>query len=403
MNSLREIWSSRFIHYVTELQKYLKYVFTGHLALVLMFSIGAGGYAYSEWLKEVPSDFPAVLLTSVVIAATLAYSPSVTLLKPADMVFFLPFEQKMGNYIGRALRWTVFSQLALPLILYIVALPLLSATGTGSKTVLLWLAVFIVVIKWIFVETEYFFRHTFAGDGVWKDRFVRFILATLYLYCWLGPSPAVAVGFLALISLYGAYWRKRKNTKPFPYEHFITLEQNRMMRFYRFANYFTDVPHLKGSVSRRSWLGFLMGQTGFRNPAPQSYLLVRTFIRTDDIFWLWVRLTALSIVGVLFIPFPIVSFIYVGSLSFASAVQLIHALRAGDDFRMDRLFPEKEDSRPQAIRKLVRVVQWIQIVFVGLAACLNFGLSLNPLLIIAVMFIVSEATIRLTHEKEEWE
>ena len=51
------------IHYMTEFQKYMKYVFTGHLAIVLVFTIGAGGYAYSEWLKEVPADFPAALLS----------------------------------------------------------------------------------------------------------------------------------------------------------------------------------------------------------------------------------------------------------------------------------------------------------------------------------------------------
>lgn len=400
MNSLREIWSSRFIHYVTELQKYLKYVFTGHLAIALMFSIGAGGYAYSEWLKEVPADFPAVIITAIVIAAVLALSPTATLLKPADMVFFLPFEQKMGTYIGRALRWTTFSQLALPLLLYIVALPLLSATGTYSKASLLWFAVFIVVIKWIYVDTEYFYRHATSGAGIWNDRLIRFVLAALYFYFWLSPYPLFVVLFGALIGLYSTYWRKRKSEKPFPYEHFISLEQNRMMRFYRFANYFTDVPHLKGSISRRGWLGMFMGQPRFNNPAPQSYLLVRTFTRTDDIFWLWARLTGLSMIGVLFIPFPIVSFIYTGALAFASAVQLIHALRAGDDFRMDWLFPEKVDSRPQAIRRMVRVVQWLQILLVGLTAIFNYGLSITPLLILVVMLIISEATIRLTREKE---
>ncbi len=92
MNNLREIWGARFVHYITELQKYMKYVFTGHLAIVLVFTIGAGGYAYSEWLKEVPADFPAALLTAVVIGAALAFSPPVTLLKPADTVYFLPLE-----------------------------------------------------------------------------------------------------------------------------------------------------------------------------------------------------------------------------------------------------------------------------------------------------------------------
>ena len=60
--------------------------------------------------------------------------------------------------------------------------------------------------------------------------------------------------------------------KPFPYDHFISLEQNRMMRFYRFANYFTDVPHLKGSVSRRGWLGFVIGHRSSDKPVAQTYL-----------------------------------------------------------------------------------------------------------------------------------
>ena len=73
MNNLRELWGARFFHYMTEFQKYMKYVFTGHLAIVLMFTIGAGGYAYSEWLKEVSADFPAALLAAILIGAAIAY------------------------------------------------------------------------------------------------------------------------------------------------------------------------------------------------------------------------------------------------------------------------------------------------------------------------------------------
>ena len=57
MKNLHDVWRIRFLHYVNELQKYLKYVFTGHLAIVVVFVLGAGGYQYSEWLKTVPSDF----------------------------------------------------------------------------------------------------------------------------------------------------------------------------------------------------------------------------------------------------------------------------------------------------------------------------------------------------------
>ena len=85
-------------------------------------------------------------------------------------------------------------------------------------------------------------------------------------YTWLEvPYPYLTVVlFLSYRAVYASIGGKQKIKKPFPYDHFIALEQNRMMRFYRFANYFTDVPHLKGSVSRRGWLGFLFGHAKIR-------------------------------------------------------------------------------------------------------------------------------------------
>ena len=401
MNNLRDIWGARFVHYMTELQKYMKYVFTGHLAIVLVFTIGAGAYAYSEWLKEVPTDFPAAILAAIVIAGALAYSPIVTLLKPADTVYFLPLEHKLDSYLKRAISWTLFSQLALPLGLYVVVLPLLAATETGSKEVFIGLAIGIAILKWLFVDTEYSFRHARNGAGIWGDRTARFLVAALLIYSWFHGYLYMVVGSVIVLGAYSIYWRKVKNSKPFPYDHFIEVEQNRMMRFYRFANYFTDVPHLKGSVSRRGWLGVFMTSPVFGKTVAQSYLIKRTFLRTDDIFWLWVRLTVLSMLGALFIPFPIVAFIFAGALAFASAVQLIHALRAGDDFRMDMLFPEREEIRPLAIRKMVRTVQWIQAVAVMIAAVYLYGLTITPVIIGAIVLIISEATIRLTGEKKE--
>ena len=61
MNNLREVWSKRFIYYINELQKYMKYIVSGHIAIVFVFVIGAAGYSYSEWLKTAPLDFPVFL------------------------------------------------------------------------------------------------------------------------------------------------------------------------------------------------------------------------------------------------------------------------------------------------------------------------------------------------------
>src|SRR5690606_17937746 len=109
MGSLRDVWRSRFTHYTEELQRYTKFIFTGHLAIVLVFLLGAGGYAYSGWLKTVSADFPAAPLAGIILAAILAYAPPATLLKGADAVFFLPMEEKLGGYMQSALKWTSVS------------------------------------------------------------------------------------------------------------------------------------------------------------------------------------------------------------------------------------------------------------------------------------------------------
>lgn len=400
MNDLQSIWGKRFYHYMREIQKYMQYIFTGHLGIVLVFAIGAAGYAYSEWLKEVPVDFPSAILVAVVIGGALVFSAPVTLLKPADLIFFLPLEKELPHYMKRSLRWSIFSQMPLPIIIYIVALPLLSATITNSTMMLLWIAVFIFVLKWAFVETEFAVRFTKSGQGVWQDRVIRFIIAATFIYFWLSPTPYLILIPTIGLGAYLTYWRKKMNQNPFPYEHFIKLEQNRMMRFYRFANYFTDVPHLKGAVSRRSWLGFLMKRPSFGTTTAQSFLVRRTFIRTDDTFWLWVRLTLIAMVGTYFIAIPIAITILVGALAFASSIQLIYALQSGDAFRMDMLFPESSTVREEVIRRTVRSAQWIQACLVFIISVLVFQISLFAAVPALVIIAVSEITIRSTKKKE---
>ena len=70
---------------------------------------------------------------------------------------------------------------------------------------------------------------------------------------------------------------------------------------------------------------------------------------------------------------------------------------------MDMLFPEQEDTRPAAIKKMVRSVQWIQAAVVTITALFLYGIATTPLLIGAFIVIISEATIRLTGEKKEFD
>lgn len=399
MGSLRDVWRSRFIHYTEELQRYTKFIFTGHLAIVLVFLIGAGGYAYSDWLKTVPADFPAAPLAGVILAAILAYAPPATLLKEADAVFFLPMEEKLGGYMQSALKWTSVSGILLPVLAFVVSVPLLNAVYGLKGFGMLALVIGIVALHVWNVRTEFAHRWGEQGEGAWGDRAIRFVLtaiplvAAMYGKWWLGAA------LLIPIVVYGVLKQRTSEGKPFPFLHFIELERGRMSRFYRFANQFTDVPHLRGAVHRRAWLDWAYGNAAFESEAAPRYLAMRTFIRSDDLFLLWVRLTAISMIGALFIPMPAVAAVFSGALAFATAYQLRDALASQHEFRMDRLYPVTDAVRASAVRRTVRSVQVVQAVFVLAAAWFQYGMGAGVLVLAVAVLVVSEVTLRLSGKK----
>ena len=392
MNNLRDVWSSRFMHYIGEVQKYMQFIFTGHIAIVLVFLIGAGGYQYSEWLKVVSTDFPAEMILAVVLGILVALSRPTTLLREPDQVYLLPSESKMPQYFKKALAWTFWSQIWVVAIVYIVSIPLLKAVTTLT-TIDIWSVFFLLlVLKYLSVQGEFSYRYSARGHLVWGDRLIRAILYGLAIYMGLQEQLILAIVLAVISCLYVIVFRSKCAGEPIPYEHFVNLEQNRMMSFYRFANYFTDVPHLRGSIRRRAWLDWMYTSVPYAKSNAQKYLVFRTFVRTDDHFYLWVRLTAISAVVVAFVDIPVVTWIVAAALSFATTIQLKQALIAGGEFRMDMLYPQPEDARTKAVQQIVRLAMIVQAIIVGLCGIMQ------PMffVIIVVILVVSELTLKMS-------
>ena len=397
MNSMHNVWKKRFEHYINEVQKYMQFIFTGHIAIVLVFIIGAGGYQYSEWLKVAPADFPAEWLVAVIVGLILAFSRPTTLLREPDQVYLLPLETKMPAYFKKAIKWTFCSQLLLPVIAYIVAIPLLKAV-TDLTGMQIWIGLgFIVVLKYFNVTIEFNYRYANRGQAITVDRITRALLAILAIQTVLTTGLAIAAIYIILFIAYDMALKKRVAGQPVPYEHFVSLEQNRMMRFYRFANYFTDVPHLRGSIRRRAWLDSVYKWIPFSKNSTQTYLVLRTFIRTDDHFYLWVRLTAIAAVIAAFVDIPLVTWGVVAALAFATTLQLKYALLSNGEFRMDMLYPIGDNQRKLAVDKLLRIVSVVQAVIVMLCAITQPYFYVIPIIMVAV----SELTLRLSKGASE--
>ncbi|MFP3917256.1 ABC transporter permease [Lysinibacillus telephonicus] len=394
MNNLQEVWSKRFNHYINEVQKYMRFVFTGHLALVLVFVIGAVGYQYSEWLKVVSDAFPGEWVVAAIVGLILAFSRPVTLLREPDQVYLLPLESKMSYFFNRALNWTFWSQVGLAVVVYIIGIPLLN-TVTELSSTFIWLGLAVVVIlKYLNVQIEFNYRYCNRGSNTFVDRIVRVVISILTVQAMLSSNFALAIIFVVLLIFYNSSLKRRVKVQPVPYEHFVKLEQNRMMGFYRFANYFTDVSHLRGSIRRRGWLNFVYNLIPYKKENAHNYLVFRTFIRTDDHFYLWVRLTFISGVIAIFVNIPIVIWVVAGALSFATTLQLKYALLSSSDFRMDRLYPIDSNLRKKAVQKVLRIFMVVQ-AFIVLICAIEQPLFFVPAI---VVILISEITFIMSKD-----
>ena len=298
----------------------------------------------------------------------------------------------MRDYFKKALAWTFGSQVIVPVALYIIAIPLINAV-TDLDPLQVWFGFTItIVLKYFNVHSEFHYRFANRGSLVWIDRLARFVMLMLILQALIGDALWIGSLMLLILVMYNSALSRRAYMQPIPYEHFIALEENRMMRFYRFANYFTDVPHLRGSIRRRAWLDFLYRWIPFKRESTQTYLVFRTFIRTDDHFYLWVRLTAISAIIAAFVNIPIVTWIVAGALAFATTIQLKYALLSSGEFRMDMLYPVPKEQRVRAVETMLRFFMVIQAAIVTICSVTQPLFLFIPLIIL----LISELTLRLT-------
>ena len=385
MMDLQSIWTKRFGAYVYELQKYLRFVITGHLAIVFIFLIGAGGFAYSEWLQTVEPTFPSILLASVVTSLVLFSSQTATLLHRADAVYLLPLESSLEQYMKNGRSYSTLVQSALPLVVLFIFIPLLSRTTTLTTFDYVLAFLGVIFLKWAFVQGEYYFRRAYHG----RFQLVRIIgqlllaFASVYtlLIGWYIVPLVIGLGYAFSMK----YFAKNK---PFPWEHMITIEENRMMRFYRFANYFTDVPHVQGSKRRRSYMNLLMTKAfPLKREKTYAFLYSRMLIRIDDMFRLWLRLTVILAIIVYFLDAFIPTLIIISVLTFATAFQLIESLKKEPTFRMDHLFPIHASKKKKAIHSVVFRMQIAQLLIIVLASI--FVTNIQNIVLYAIISLIT--------------
>ena len=359
------LWGYRFSFYIKEILKYLRYILTGHFVIVLVFLTGWGAFEYQKWLKVVDTDFPVGIVVALTIGVLLSISPIQTFLKNADVVFLTPMESKMKSYIAKSFMISFVWQSFIVFTVYIGFVPLLRKINGNSFN--FWLVfIVILVLKFLNLIGQFFENFGIATSKIWERYLLiayRIVVSFLVILPLLENEMRSYLSILLLaLWLLNLFFNVNNSVKgkPLPWLKLIENDTRSMNGFYRFANLFTDVPQLQNRVIERKWLNFLLKNNHFTNQKTMDYLFIRTFIRSNDYFGLFLRLTSITI-AILIFTNPGMWAIFIGILSiYLVGFQLLPFAKHHDFQIWLDIYPISKEQMKNAAIVLLRKLLLIQ-------------------------------------------
>jgi ABC-2 type transport system permease protein len=363
----QQLWRDRASGRIKDFGKYLRYIFNGHLVIVLLFLIGSAAFYYQKWIATLSPGFPAVLIVAGIIGFFLTYSPVYNFLLEADRVFLLPLEDKLKGYFFRSGIVSLIFQGYILLLVLAVLMPLYAkVSGNGFKLFLPFFLVLLVVKGWNLAAVwriQYFVQPSVHN---W-DMVVRYFLNAVFTYLLFNQANILLLLALVFVMVF-YYWSFYSRTRDIglKWDLLISREEKRVASFYRLANMFTDVPNLRDSVKRRRWLDLFVSRISFKQENTYLYLYARTFMRSGDYLGLFIRLTIIGVLAVYFLSFGFGQILLSILFLYLTGFQLLPLWKHHQYKIWVDLYPTVEKYKQSAIYFLLRTVLTVEAVIFAL-------------------------------------
>ncbi|WP_164545727.1 ABC transporter permease [Paenibacillus albus] len=287
--SVEALWRSRSAAFWRESMPYFRYMAQSGLPGVTIMALLAGISGYGILLRNLPANFPFVLVGVLVLTPLICWSPLRTWLREADIVFLVPREAEMPAYIRRSMRYNGMAGMAVVLIGCAAYLPLYHA-GDGRTS-----AVFVVlaslVIKLLQIQAAWRERQIVNGGSRRLLRVLR----------WVATALAITALLKASLLIYFANWfvlfaiiYTRLPRYPIPWLTLIEEEKRTRRRYTVFFSAFADIPTESAGVKTRKYAGWVARLIPYRKSNAFFYLYTQTLIRTE-LGGILLRLTALGL------------------------------------------------------------------------------------------------------------
>jgi len=362
MFDVKRLWKNRASGRMKDLGRYLRYIFNGHLVIVLLFLIGTAAFYYQKWIESLPDSFPVELILAVVIGIFLTYSPVYNFLLEADRVFLLPLEDKLKGYFLRSGIVSFVYQGYLLLLAFAVLMPLYAKVNNhGFRLFVPFLIVLLLGKLWNIAVTWRIHYYVESAVHRW-DLIVRYFINAVMAYLLFKQANLVILLFLAAIMAFYFYtFSVRTRTKSLKWDQLIEQEEKRMASFYRLANMFTDVPKLKDTVRRRKYLDWLISKIPFAQERSYLYLFSRTFLRSSDYLGLFVRLTVIGGLAIYFISFGLGQILLSVLFLYLTGFQLLPLWNQHQNKLWVDLYPVENHHKSASFHYLLMVILSVQV------------------------------------------
>ena len=129
----KALFKKRLKTHIKELVRYSQYILNGHIAIAILFLIGAGAVFYQQLLTQLPETFPTDWIISILFGLVALYNPIQNLLKEADLVYLFPAEKKLTSYFNYTLMYSFLTQLYLLAIVAAALAPLYQASSLNQS------------------------------------------------------------------------------------------------------------------------------------------------------------------------------------------------------------------------------------------------------------------------------
>ncbi|UQS85255.1 ABC transporter permease [Apilactobacillus apisilvae] len=377
MNSL---FKHRLGAHLIEMTKYLRYVFNDFFVIALMFCFGGLAYEYSMALKHLPKGLwwsqPLVLLVMFISVQLGGFADFI---KKADYVFLMPKEQSFYKYFKSAMRYSYLMASIIQILLWIILLPFVAVTFSKfSGIYAAFMLIILLLNKYIIMNVS--FINIYRQDSEKRNFIFKIVIPILTFYMLIWISGIISLIVSILIAFYLVFVKNNCSNMSINWNKVIENENSRMHRIYQFFNMFTEVPMLEGKVKRRKYLDPLLSL--FNNNNVFAYLYVRGIFRDKEVSGLYIRLTLIGTILILFINNSILAILLSLLFIYLIVFQIIPYYSNFDDNAFTYIYPISDENKLASFTSIINRLMILTILLFFVATIFSNNIMTSLILIV---------------------